>query len=256
VTRLGALLLVLTMAGQARPAAQRTVTVAVAANLKPAFEEIGSRLQASHPGVEVKAVYGASGSFLAQISNGAPFDLFLSADADFPAKAAASGLADGKPFVYAYGRLVVWVPRNMTLDFSGKGLSALGDPAVQKIAIANPDLAPYGRAARAALIKAGLYDRLRDRIVMGESVAQTAQFAQSGNAQAAFLPLSLARTPPLSTDGQSWPVPPASYDRIEQAGVILKAAKEPALAHELAKFIQGVRGREVLEQFGYDLPAR
>ena len=240
----------------AAPAPQRSVAVAVAANMKPAFEELAARFQATHPGVEVKATYGASGNFFAQIANGAPFDLFLSADAEFPARVVEKGLADGKAFTYAYGKLVVWVPKSSKLDLDGKGLAALTDPSVQKIAIASPEVAPYGRAAKAALEKAGLYQTLKDRIVTGQSVSQAAQFVQSGNAQAGFVPLSLARTPPLSEQGRAWPVPPSSYARIEQAGVVVKGAKEAALARELAAFIAGAGARDVLERYGYDLPAR
>jgi len=250
------LALALVAPGAALPAAPRSVAVAVAANMKPAFEEIAARFQAAHPGVEVKATFGASGNFLAQIANGAPFDLFLSADAEFPAKVAEQGLADGEAFTYAYGKLVVWVPRSSRIDLDGKGLAALADPSVRKIAIASPEVAPYGRAAKAALEKAGLYETLKDRIVTGQNVGQAAQFAQSGNAQAGFVPLSLAKTPPLSEEGRAWLVPPSSYERIEQAGVVIKGAREAALARKLAAFVTGSGARDVLERLGYDLPAR
>ncbi len=234
----------------------RAVAVAVAANMKPAFEEIAVRFQEKNPGVEVKATYGASGNFFAQIANGAPFDLFLSADAHFPATVVEKGFADGNAFTYAYGKLVVWVPKGSKLNLDGKGLVALTDPSVQKIEIANPEVAPYGRAAKTALERAGLYDRVKNRIVMGQSVSQTAQFVQSGNAQVGFIPLSLAKTPPLSNEGRSWPVPPSAYERIEQAGVVLKGAKEGALARRLAAFIVGDGARDILERYGYDLPAK
>jgi molybdate transport system substrate-binding protein len=237
-------------------AQQRSLAVAVAANLKPAFEEIATRFQQRHPGVEVRATFGASGTFFAQISNGAPFDLFLSADVEYPAKVVERGLSDGEAFTYAYGKLVVWVPKGSKLDLDGEGLAALSDPAVQRIAIANPEIAPYGRAARAALERAGLYEGLKDRIVMGQNVSQTAQFVQSGNAQAGFIPLSLAKAPPLSEEGRAWPVPPASHDRIDQAGVVIKGAKEAALARALAAFVTGEGARDVLERYGYDVPAR
>ena len=236
--------------------ARSRLTVAVAANMKPAFEEIAARFQARHPGVEVESTYGASGNFFAQIANGAPFDLFLSADAEYPAKVVEKGLADGKAFAYAYGKLVVWVPKDSKLDLERKGLAALTDPSVRRIAIANPDVAPYGRAAKSALEKAGLHGRLKDRIVMGQSVSQAAQFVQSGNAQVGFVSLSLAKTPPLSVEGRSYTVPPSSYERIEQAGVVLKGAREAALARELAAFMVGDGARDVLERYGYDLPAR
>jgi len=231
-----------------------TLSVAAAANLKSAFEEVARLFQAKHPGVEVKATFGASGTFFAQIANGAPFDLFLSADSEFPAKVVEQGLADGKAFTYAYGKLVVWVPKDSKLDLDGKGLAALADPSVRKIAIANPDVAPYGRAARAALEKAGVYESVKARLVMGQNVNQAAQFAQSGNAQAAFLPLSLASVPPLSTEGRAWLVPPGSHPRVEQAGVVLQGTKQPALARELAAFLVGDAARQVFARNGYDLP--
>lgn len=258
--RLRRVLLLLTAAllapALALPAEQRPIAVAVAANMRPAFEEIASRFQARNPGVEVKASYGSSGNFFAQIANGAPFDLFLSADAEFPARVVEKGLADGSPFTYAYGKLVVWIPKGSKLDLDGKGLAALTDAAVQKIAIANPEVAPYGRAAKAALEKAGLWKQLESRIVMGQSVSQTAQFVQSGNAQAGFLPLSMARSPPLSDEGRAWPVPPSSYQRIEQAGVVVKGARQAALARELAAFITSDGAKDVLARLGYDLPVR
>jgi molybdate transport system substrate-binding protein len=232
----------------------RTLSVAAAANLKPALEEITRLFQARNPGVEVKVTFGASGTFFAQIANGAPFDLFLSADSEYPAKAVEHGLAEGKAFTYAYGRLVVWVPKGSRLDLDAKGLAALADPSVRRIAIANPEVAPYGRAARAALEKAGVYESVKARIVMGQNVNQTAQFAQSGNVQAAFLPLSLAGVSPLSTEGRTWLVPPASYPRVEQAGVVLKGTKDPALARELAAFLVGDAARQVLARHGYELP--
>ncbi len=228
------------------------VSVAVAANLKPAFEEIARAFQA-RSGVEVKATYGGSGNFFAQIQNGAPFDLFLSADADFPAKVAAAGLADGRPFTYAHGALVVWVPNGSRLDLDGKGLAALADPAVQKLAIPNPQVAPYGRAAVEALKAAGLFDLVKDRLVLGQNVSQTAQFVQSGNSQAGLLPLSLALAPPLSREGRSYRIPAGTYQRIRQDGVVLKGARQPQLARELAAFLVGP-GRATLEAFGYAVP--
>jgi molybdate transport system substrate-binding protein len=232
--------------------AGRSVSVAVAANLKPAFEELSKAFQAK-TGVEVKAIYGASGNFFAQIQNGAPFDLFLSADAEFPAKVADAGLADGKPFTYAFGTLVVWVPKASTLELEKKGLAALADPSVRKIAIANPKAAPYGRAAVKALEAAGVYEKVKDRFVLGQNVSQTAQFVQSGNAQAGLLPLSLALAPPLSLEGRHFRVAEGTYEKIQQDAVVLKRAKQPQLARDLAAFLAGP-GRPMLEKFGYGLP--
>jgi molybdate transport system substrate-binding protein len=250
------LLLCFAMVAPALAQEKRVVTVAVAANMKPAFEEIAAAFRKANPAVEVSATYGASGTFLAQIANGAPFDLFLSADSEFPAKAVEKGLAAGAPFPYAYGKLVVWAPKGTLPDLEKQGLAALAASSVQKIAIANPDVAPYGRAARAALEKAGLLDAVKDRLVMGQSVSQAAQFVESGNAQAAFLPLSLTRVPPLSQAGRAWTVPPSLYDRVEQSGVVLKAARQPELARALAAFLQGEASRTILARYGYELPSR
>jgi len=235
---------------------QASLSVGVASNMKPAFEEIVREYQARHRGISVIPIYGASGTFLAQISNGAPLDLFLSADAEFPAKVVERGLADGKAFTYAYGKLVVWVPKSSPLDLDAKGFAALADPSVRKIAMANPEVAPYGRAAREALEKAGLLRQLQDRIVYGQNVSQAAQFVQSGNAQAGLVPLSLANVPPLSVDGRAWIVPASDYAPIEQAGVILKSSAHLALARELVSFITGRDGAKILEKHGYVLPTR
>ena len=244
-----------TVPAPATAAEPRSISVAAAANLKPAFEEITKLFQAK-TGVEVKSTFGASGTFFAQIANGAPFDLFLSADSAYPAKMVEQGLADGKAFPYAYGKLVVWVPKSSTLDLEGKGLAALANPSVQKIAIANPNVAPYGRAAKAAMEKAGVFGAVKERVVMGQNVNQAAQFVQSGAAQAAFLPLSLARVPPLSEQGRAWVVPADMYPRVEQAGVVIKGTKQPALARELAAFMLGDEARGVLARYGYELPGR
>jgi hypothetical protein len=173
----------LLLAGPASAVERRAVSVAAAANMKPAFEEIAKLFQARNPGVEVRSTFGASGTFFAQIANGAPFDLFLSADAEYPAKLVEEGLADGAAFPYAYGKLVVWVPGGSKLDLEGRGLAALTDPSVRKIAIANPHVAPYGRAAQSAMEKAGILEAVEA-------------------AQAAFLPRSRSRR------GSGWSPPP------------------------------------------------
>lgn len=244
------------LAGPARAEAPRVLTVAAAANLKPALDPIATLYRARNPGVDLRITYGASGTFVAQIQARAPFDLFLSADADYPAAVAGKGLADGKPFTYAFGRLVVWTPAGVSLDLAGRGLAALLDPSVKKIAIGNPAVAPYGRAARAALEQAGLLAALKDRLVLGQSVGQAAGFAQTGAAQAAILPASLVRVPPLSMQGRAWGLPPGSYPPVEQAGVVLKGASQPPLARDFAAFLVGEESRRVFARLGYTLPPR
>ncbi len=207
----------------------------------------------STAGVAVAVTAGASGAFFAQLRSGAPFDVFFSADRDYPRRLVEAGLAPGGEVVYAIGLLAVWTPAGSPLDLAGRGLAALADPAARRIAIANPALAPYGRAAEAALRSSGVYEAVKDRLVLGESVGQAAQFARSGAADAALLPLSLARGPELS-GGRAWTVPAAAHPPIAQSAVVLRDAREPALAAAFLRFATGPGGRAVLARHGYALP--
>jgi molybdate transport system substrate-binding protein len=253
----GALVLMgVLLSSPVRADAPRVLTVAAAANLKPALDPIVTLYRDRNPGVDVRITYGASGTFFAQIQARAPLDLFLSADAEYPAAVAGKGLSDGKPFTYAFGKLAVWTPAGVSLDLAHRGLAALLDPSVKKIAIGNPAVAPYGRAARAALEQAGLLAALKDRLVLGQSVGQAAQFAQTGAAQAAILPASLVRVPPLSMQGRAWVLPPGSHPVVEQAGVVLKGASQPALARDFAAFLVSEEARRTFARLGYTLPPR
>lgn len=235
-------------------APKRTLSVAAAANLKGAADALARSFEAENPGVEVTLTFGASGTFFAQITNGAPFDLFLSADRRYPAKVVQAGLAKpGDERVYAVGKLAVWLSAGSPLDLEARGVPALADGAVRHIAMANPAVAPFGRAAEQALKAAGVYDAVRGKLVLGTSVAQAAQFATTGAAEAAFLPYSLTLGKELST-GKVVLVPETLYSRIEQSGVVLSSSKEAALARKLLAFITGEKGRAVLTRFGYGLP--
>jgi molybdate transport system substrate-binding protein len=248
-----ALALLLSAPAQAE-APKRTLTVAAAANLKTAAEELKKGFEAEHPGVEVTLTLGASGTFFSQIQNGAPFDLFLSADRDYPAKVVAAGLgAAADERVYGFGKLVAWLPPGSSIDLERKGLAALADPGVKRIAIANPAVAPFGRATEAALKAAGVLDAVKEKLVLGTSVGQTAQFATSGAADVAFLPLSLTFGKELAA-GTLYAVPEPLYPRIEQSGVVLAAAREPALARAFLAFVTGQKGRAILARYGYGLP--
>jgi molybdate transport system substrate-binding protein len=233
----------------------RTVRVAAAADLKFAFEDLTKAFRTKHADIVVLSTYGASGEFFAQLSNGAPFDLFLSADVTYPRKLIeqGQGVKDSE-FIYAIGHLVVWLPKASTLDLDKRGLAALADPAVRKIAIANPRHAPYGRAAEAALKHTGVYEQIKDRLVFGENVAQAAQFAESGAADVGLIALSLALAPPLRDRGRHWDVPADAYPRLEQGGVILKGAKDMAAAQALRDFLTSDEGRAVLDKFGFRRP--
>lgn len=250
------LLLAALVAAAGADGAPRSLAVAAAANLRPALEELSAAYEARHPGARVRATYGASGLLVAQIANGAPFDLFLSADAAYPAALVRRGLARGAPFTYALGELVVWVPRRSAVDLEHRGLAALADPGAGRVALPNPETAPYGRAAREALVRAGIWDALAPRLVLGESVAQAASFAASGNAGAAFLPRSLAAAPPLASEGRAWPVPAADHGPIAQAGAVLAAARAPALARAFADFLLSGEGQAILARHGYRPPPR
>lgn len=250
--RLPALALLLALAGPAA-AGPRTLSVAAAASLRPAAEELGAAFEAGRPGVTVALTSGASGTFFAQLQGGAPFDLFLSADREYPQRLVAAGLARAADEqVYALGKLVLWLPPGSKLE-PGRGLAALADPAVRRIAIANPAVAPFGRAAEAALRSAGVHEAVRQRLVLGTSVGQAAQLATTGAADAALLPLSLTRLPELAS-GRVVPVPEPLYPRIEQSGLVLAAAREPALARAFLAFLASEQGRAILTRHGFGIP--
>jgi molybdate transport system substrate-binding protein len=235
-------------------AAESRLAVAVAANLKSAAEELARGFEAERPGARVALSSGASGAFFAQFRNGAPFDVFLSADREYPAKLVQAGLAAAADErVYAIGTLVVWLPPGARANVAGEGLAALAAPEVKRIAIANPRVAPFGRAAEAALRSAGVLEAVKDRIVLGTSVGQAAQFASTGAADAAFLPYSLTLEEELA-GGRVVPVPAALYPRVEQSGVVLSSARDPALARAFLAFLGSEKGRAILARYGYGLP--
>lgn len=235
-------------------AADRTLRIAAAANLRGTLDEVIRSFEAAHPGASVAATYGASGTFFAQIQNGAPFDLFLSADEEFPRRLAAAGLGAAEPFIYATGQLALWVPAEVPVDVAARGLRALLDPAVKRVAIGNPAVAPYGAAAEAALRSAGILESVKGKLVLGQSAQQAAQFAHSGNAQAALLPLSLAMAPPLAGAGRHLLLAADLHLPIRQAGLVLAGARDAPLAREFARHLLGPAGRGTLRRGGYALP--
>lgn len=242
-------------AGPSGGAGERVVRVAAAADLKYALEEVVAEFRRGHPGIRVEVTPGSSGHLFAQLSNQAPFDLFLSADVEYPRRLIEAGLAlKESEFVFAVGHLVVWVPRASPLDVQKLGVKALLDPAVSKVAIANPRHAPYGRAAEAALNSLGVYERVRDRLVLGENVQQAAQFVHTGAADAGLLALSLAVAPPLRDEGRYTEVPAEAYPRIEQGGVILSWAQDREAAEALRAFLVGPEGKAVLRRYGFFVP--
>ena len=208
----------------ARLSAAQEITVAAAADLQFAFQDAATRFE-KDTGKHVKLIFGSSGNFFAQIQNGAPFDVFFSADIDYPKRLEATGLAEpGTLYPYATGKIVLWVPNESKLDLS-RGLQVLLDPAVHKIAIANPEHAPYGRAAVAALRHENLYDKISSKFVLGENISQTATFVVSGSADVGIVALSLALAPSMKEKGRYVEIPTDEYPAIEQAAVILKSSR-------------------------------
>ena len=250
-------LAVLAWAGFAQPlrAGERgAVRVAAAADLKFAMDEIVEAFRREHP-VDVQVTYGSSGNFYAQLSNRAPFDIFFSADMDYPRRLVreGKGLAESE-FLYGVGRLVLWVPRTSAIELEKLGMQALLSPSVRKIAIANPRHAPYGRAAETAMQNLGIYQQVKDRIVLGDSVMQTAQFVASGGAEIGLISESLALAPALRDKGRFWEVPLEIYPRREQGGVILSWAQDRPAAEALREFVLGEAGRPILRRHGFQLP--
>jgi molybdate transport system substrate-binding protein len=229
------------------------VTVAAAANVRPLLDPLQQAIQEA-TGTSLTLIYGASGSFFAQIGNGAPFDLFLSADNDYPRRLDEAGLTvPGSRSIYAIGRLALWASASSPLPVESEGLAALRHPRSGHIAIANPDVAPYGSAAITAMQRAGVYDAVQNRIVLGENVAQAAQFAQSGAAGAAIIPLSLAMGPELR-GGHRYEIPVGFHPPVEQAGVVLRGARDPEAAVRVLAFLRSPAGAAALQAAGYLVP--
>ncbi len=237
-----------------KPLAGR-VAVAAASDLRFAMDDLIATFIAANPGVTVEATYGSSGQFFTQISEGAPFDVYFSADAEYPRNLEEAGLAEsGSTQLYGIGQIVVWVPNDSAIDVESRGLEALTDPSVKTIAIANPEHAPYGRAAVAAMKTAGIYDTVASKFVLGENISQAAQFVESGNADIGVIALSLAVAPSLTDKGRYAVVPIESYPRLEQGAVVLKTAVDPEPARAFLDFVLGPEGRTVLDRYGFLLP--
>lgn len=222
----------------------KELNISAAANLQFALEEVGKAYKAE-TGTEVKAVYGASGKLVAQIINGAKFDIFLAADMSFAQKAYEAGLTTDKPVMYAEGLLVLWSKK-----YDIKKLSDLKDPKYAKIAIANPATAPYGRAAVEAMKKAGVYDTVADRIVQGESISTMDTYIQTGAADAAFAAKSHLASGKVKDAGAWFDVDRKLYAPIEQGGVILKAG-DVAESQKFMEYLMKGKGAEIMKKYGY-----
>ena len=231
----------------------QSITVAAAADLQSAMQDVAAQFQ-KETGKQVKLVYGSSGNFFQQLQNGAPFDMFFSANLDYPKKLQAAGLTEpGSYYEYAKGKIVVWVPRDSRLDLKS-GLQVLLSPSVKKIAVANPQHAPYGKAAVAAMQKEGVYDKVKEKFVLGENISQTASFIMSGSTDVGIVALSLAISPNMKDLGRYAEIPAGDYPPIEQACVILSSSKNKETARQFLAFIKTAAVADTLRRFGFDVP--
>ncbi len=248
-------LLALTLLLTGTFATAQEITLAAAADMSAALPELVAAYT-KKTGQAVRLSFGASGNLTNQIRNGAPFDIFFSADEEYPQQLIDEGLASRDTlYRYAVGRLVLWVPSDSPLDLAQLGMNALLDPSVKKISIANLATAPYGRAAVATLRHFGIYDQVSSRLVVGENVSQAAQFVESGNAQAGLIALSHALAPALKNKGRYWTVPLDAYPTLNQAAVVLSRSKQQDAARRFLEFLRSPEATAVLTSYGFSLPA-
>jgi len=227
--------------------------VAAASDLRFALTEITGTVEQTHS-VRVIITFGSSGQLAAQIEQGAPFDVFFSANEAFVSALAGKGYLDPtSAVVYAIGRIVVWVRRDSPVNVR-TGLHALVDPRIRFVAIANPQHAPYGMAAVDALRRTGLYERVRGKLVLGENISQTLQFAQTGNADAAIVALSLAVAPPVHPTGRFILIPASLHDPIRQGAGIVARTAHPQLARALLAAVVSDEGQNTLRRYGFAIP--
>lgn len=225
------------------------LTAAVAANFSPPFREIAIEFEAT-TGHNVRVASGSSGNFYSQIKNGAPFDVFFSADAERPKLLEDEGLGiKGTRFTYAIGRLVLWSPSTDLI----KGEEVLRSKHFKRLAIANPKTAPYGLAAMQAMQKLELWESIQPKIVMGENLGQTMGFIESGNADLGFVALSQVLDPKIKGKGSLWDIPSNLHEPIKQDVIVLARAKDNQAAKALMEFIGSPQAKKIIERYGYEL---
>ena len=235
-------------------AAGGELSVAAASDLNFAFKELATEFEKTS-GIHVRLSLGSSGNFFSQIQNGAPFDLYFSADIGYPKKLEEAGLVvPGSLYRYAVGRIVVWVPANSPLKVKKRDMEVLLDPSIKRIAIANPKHAPYGRAAVAAMQHFKVHDRVKEKLVLGENISQAAQFVESGASDIGIIALSLALAPVMKDAGRYWEIPADAHPSLEQGAVILKNSTHQVEARAFLGFLKGDRGRDIMRRYGFILP--
>jgi len=245
-------LIVVLAVGFISQCAAQEITVAAAADLQFAMQDVAARYQ-KEAGKTVKVIYGSSGNFYQQIQNGAPFDVFFSANLDYAKKLEDAGLAEpGSFYPYAKGKIVIWVRNESKLDLNS-GMKVFLNPSVKKIAVANPLHAPYGQAAVAAMQKENIYDQIKDKFVLGENISQTASFVVSGSADVGVVALALALSPNMKDKGRYVEVPAGEYPPIEQACVVLASSKNKEAAKQFLLFVRTAAIGDVLRSYGFEV---
>lgn len=245
------ILLIISVLVLATPAHAEKITIAAAADLKFAMDEIVASFKQTNAEDDVEVIYGSSGKFHTQIRQGAPYDLYFSADIAFPRALGQAGLAASEVKPYAFGRIVLW---SAGMDASKMTLESLLDEKVTRIAIANPRHAPYGKRAEEALRAARLWEKVEPKLVYGENIAHTAQFVQSGNAQVGIIALALAVNPELSGKGGYWLIPDELHEPLEQGFIITKRAAGNVLAQRFSDYMGSNPARAVMKKYGFVLP--
>ncbi len=230
------------------------LTIAAASDLNFAIKDLVAEYEKT-TGNRVKLSLGSSGNFFSQIQNGAPFDLYFSADIGYPRKLEEAGLTvPGSLYPYAVGRIVIWTQQKTQIDVS-KGIDVLRMPTIRKVAIANPKHAPYGRAAVAAMEHYHVYNLVKDKLIFGENISQAAQFIESGACDIGIIALSLALAPTMKSVGTYWEIPADAHPSLEQGAVILKSSKHQDEAKQFVEFMQGSEGQEIMRRYGFRLPS-
>jgi len=227
------------------------INIAAAADLKFAMDEIVAKFREVNAKDDVDVIYGSSGKFYTQIQQGAPYDLYFSADIAFPRELAKSGFSFSEVIPYAFGRIVLW---SATMEANKMSLDSLTSSKISHIAIANPKHAPYGKRAEEALRASRLWERVEPKLVYGENIAHTAQFVQTGNAQVGIIALSLALNPALANKGEYWLIPDTLHAPLEQAFIITKRAQGNDLAKKFADYMRSSATRTIMTKYGFVLP--
>ncbi len=234
-----------------RPALAGSLTIAAASDLKYAMAEVVKNFRAQRPDDKIEVIYGSSGKFFTQLSNDAPFDMYFSADIEYPRQLEKKGLTSGATKPYAVGRIVLW---SLKPELAKSALKDLPSAAIRKFAIANPQHAPYGLRAKEAMEHQGVWEAMQPKLVMGENIAHTAQFIDSGAADAGIIALALVLSPNMQGKGAWTLIPDAWHEPLEQGYAITKRAAANPLAKDFASYMDSEPAREVMRRYGFVLP--